>query len=44
MVDEDAAAGVSPHQPRPVEGRDQKAVSSENGGQPDFEEPDGEHA
>ncbi len=43
-VDEDEAAGVSPHQPRPVEGGDQEAVGSQDGGQPDLEEPDREHA
>jgi hypothetical protein len=44
VVDEDAAAVVSPHRPRPVEGGDQEAVGSEDGGQPYLEEPDGEHA
>jgi hypothetical protein len=44
MGDEDAAAGVPPHQPRPVEVGDQEAVGSEDGWQPDLEVPDGEHA
>ncbi len=44
-VDEDAAAGVPPHhQPGSVEGGDQEAVGSEDGGQPDLKEPGGEHA
>ncbi len=44
MVDEDAAPGVPPQKPRPVERQDQEAVGSEDGGQPDLEEPDVEHA
>ncbi len=44
VEDEDAAPGVPTHQPRPVEREDQEAVSSEDGGQPDIEEPDVEHA
>ncbi len=44
MVDEDAAAGVPPHQPRPIEGEAQEAVGSGDGGQQDLEEPDVEHA
>jgi hypothetical protein len=43
-VDEDAAAGVPPHQPGPVEGGDQEAVGSEDRGQLDLKEPGGEHA
>ncbi len=38
-VDEDAAEGVPPHQPGPVEGGDQEAVGSEDGGQPNLEDP-----
>ncbi len=44
VVDEDAAPGVPPHQPRPVEREDQETVGSVDGGQPDLEEPDVEHA
>ncbi len=44
VVDEDAAPEFPPHQPRPVEREDQEAVGSEDGGQPDLEEPDVEHA
>jgi hypothetical protein len=43
VVDEDAAVGVPPHQPRPVEVGDQEAVGSEDGWQPDLEDPDGEY-
>ncbi len=43
-VDKVSAAGVPPHQPGPVEGGDQEAVGSEDGGQPDLEEPGREHA
>ncbi len=44
MVDEDAAAGVQDHQPRLVEGEDQEALVSEDGGQQDLKGPDVEHA
>ncbi len=43
-MDEDAAAGVPDHQPRPIEGVDQEAVGSEDGGQQDLKGPDVEHA
>ncbi len=43
-MDEDAAAGVPPHKPGPVEGGGQEAMGSEDGGQPDLEEPGREHA
>jgi hypothetical protein len=44
VVNEDTAAVVSPQQPRPLEGGDQEAGGSEDGGQLDLEEPEGEHA
>ena len=43
-VDEDAAAGVQPHQPGPVEEGDQEAIGAEDGGQLGHEDPGGNYA